>query len=207
MRLTNLLFIPMLISNAIAQQVSLEGTYYMEGVMETASVITLKKDNTFEFFFSQGALDRTGKGKWSQQDNKVILTSDGPPAAGFEMAKSEQTKNRNYTIVIKESNTMLLSYIYARIGGKSEATFLKLGTDGKIELEEKTGKIELLFELCPERIHEFSPMKEGDNYFEFTISPKILEVYFDNVSLIVSPEGLTGKNPLLTGESYLYRKE
>jgi hypothetical protein len=196
----------MILTKSLAQS-SPEGTYYMEGVMETASVITLKSDNTFDFFFSQGALDRTGKGKWSMQDNKVILDSEGPPAAGFEMVKSEVTKNRNYTVVINESNSMLLSFIYARIAGNTEATFLKLGTDGKIDLEGKSGKIELLFELCPERIHEFSPVKEGDNYFEFTISPKILEVHFDKVTLAVSPEGLTGKNPLLAGESYLYRKE
>jgi len=189
--------------NCIAQQ----GSYYMEGVMETASVITLNHDHTFEFFFSQGALDRTGAGTWTMKNDKIVLKSDGLPSAGFEMIKSEKIKSKNITIKINESNTMLLSFIYARLAGDKEATFLKLGTAGKIELEGTQGNIELLFELCPERVHTFSPKTAGDNYFEFTISPKIMEVYFDNVSYSLSSEGLEGKNPLLAGESYTFRKE
>ena len=41
------------------------GEYSLTGVMETASGIQLNKDSTFQFYFSYGALDREGQGKWS----------------------------------------------------------------------------------------------------------------------------------------------
>ena len=108
---------------------------------------------------------------------------------------------------MKESNAMLLSFVYVQLSGDSLSEFLKLGTDGTMELE--TGnvkKIEFLFELCPERIHEFIPLHEGDNYFEFTIHPNIMDVYFDHVKVKFADGGLKGLHPLLKGEEFFYRK-
>ncbi|MEP6725590.1 MAG: hypothetical protein ABJC98_07235, partial [Bacteroidota bacterium] len=49
--------------NAQQNKMEAAGVYFLKGVMETASVFELKPDSSFEFFFSQGALDRGGKGK------------------------------------------------------------------------------------------------------------------------------------------------
>ena len=103
---------------------------------------------------------------------------------------------------------MLLSFIYIQLTGAGTPEFLKLGTDGKMEFEKgEVKKIELLFEICPERIHEFTPRNAGDNYFEFVIHSEILNVYFDNMVLKPIDGGLEGKHPLLKGESFFYRKE
>ncbi len=190
-------------SNSIAQ----EGIYYLEGVMETASGIKLDADSTFEFFFSQGALDRTGKGKWSRQGDQVILQSDSLPHPGFTLMRSEKRKEDKNVVVVNESNSMLLSFIYAQLTGAGTPEFLKLGSDGTMELETgKVNKIELLFEICPERIHEFVPLHDGDNYFEFTIHPSIMDVYINQVALEITENGLKGQHPLLKGEEFFYRK-
>ena|SRR5688572_2827528 len=194
--------------HAIAQSPSPVGIYYLEGVMETASGIKLDADSTFEFFFSQGALDRTGKGKWSKEGDDLILQSEGLPAPGFTLMKSEKRKDGKNTVVVNETNTMLLSFIYVQLTGAGIPEFLKLGTDGKMEFGKgDVKKIELLFEICPERIHEFAPKRSGDNYFEFAIHPEILEVYTKNLKLKFTDGGLEGAHPLLKGEDFYYRKE
>ena len=47
------------------------GEYYLSGVMETASGFKLNPDSTFQFFFSYGALDRSGSGTWKQEGNNI----------------------------------------------------------------------------------------------------------------------------------------
>src|ERR1051325_4784902 len=58
-----------------AQNNTMAGQYSLTGVMETASGIQLNKDSTFQFYFSYGALDRYGSGKWSVQKDNIILDS------------------------------------------------------------------------------------------------------------------------------------
>ncbi len=198
----------LLLSNIlIAQENELAGIYYLEEVMETASGIKLNKDSTFEFFFSQGAMDRTGKGKWTFQDDKIRLQSSGEPIQGFICTKSEKSKERKNVVVVKESNAMLLNFVYVQLSGGTAPEFLKLESDGSLELRKGTvTKIEFLFELCPEKIHSFTPLHDGDNYFEFTINPEIMDVYFDNLILKLSDGGIIGNHPLLKDKEYFYRK-
>jgi hypothetical protein len=201
-----LLFL-MITTQMTAQSVSPAGIYYLEGVMETESGMKLDADSTFEFFFSQGALDRTGKGRWIVKGDEIILQSDSLPAKGFVLVKSVKIKGKKNVVVVKESNAMLLSFVYVQLSGGSPSEFLKLGNDGTMELETgNVNKVEFLFELCPERIHEFTPLHSGDNYFEFTIHPTIMDVYFDNVKAKLTEGGFEGQHPLLKGESFFYRK-
>ena len=61
------------------------GEYYLSGVMETASGFKLNPDSTFQFFFSYGALDRMGSGKWVAKANEVILDSKPRPLHDFAL--------------------------------------------------------------------------------------------------------------------------
>ena len=192
---------------ALAQVNSPVGIYYLEDVMETASGIKINPDSTFEFFFSQGALDRTGSGKWNLKDGYLVLQSDSAPAAGFVMVKSEKNKKDSIQVVVKEENKMLLSFIYVQVTTATKGEFVKMSEEGSL----KTGKgnvkeIALRFEICPERVHSFKPKHADDNYFEFTISQKIMDVYFEHTSLKLTTEGLQGGHPLLKGNDFFYRK-
>lgn len=194
--------------NMHAQSPSPSGIYYLEGVMETASGFKLDPDSTFEFFFSQGALDRTGKGSWYQIGNMVMLKSAGKPGPGFILQKNSKEKHSKNVLVINEPNSMLLSFIYVRLYENDQSEFMKMGTDGRMELEsDKFTKIEFLFELCPERIYSFEKTKEQGNYFEFTIDPGIMDVYFDNIAYKIEGDYLKGKHPLLRGEEFSFLKE
>ena len=48
------------------------GEYYLRGVMETAAGFKLNEDSTFQFFFSYGALDRQGRGKWTTEGHPLF---------------------------------------------------------------------------------------------------------------------------------------
>ncbi|MBL0339831.1 MAG: hypothetical protein IPP71_02310 [Bacteroidetes bacterium] len=192
---------------SMAQTDSPQGIYYLEGVRETASGFKLDADSTFEFFFSQGALDRTGSGKWSIESDIITLNSPGKASNGFFIQKSEKTTKNKISVLVKEPNAMLLSFIYIRLKSNIETEFLKLGTDGSMELEAMDfSGIEFYFEICPERTYSFSPIHEGDNFFEFTIDPKIVDVHFENLLLHRDGKVLKGKHPLLRGETFDFVK-
>ncbi len=206
--LAKIIFLLLLMPNMlIAQENEIAGIYYLEEVMETASGIKLNKDSTFEFFFSQGAMDRTGKGKWTFQNGQIHLLSHGEPIQGFICTKSEKSKDRKNVVVVKENNAMLLNFVYVQLSGGAAPEFLKLESNGSLELRKGIiTKIEFLFELCPEKIHSFTPLHEGDNYFEFTINPEIMDIYFDNLTLKLSDGGIIGNHPLLKDKEYFYKR-
>src|SRR4051794_35415749 len=66
-----LLFFIGLTTNGQAQK-NMEGEFVLEGVREMACVFKLNSDSSFEFYFSYGALDRYGSGKWTTDKNKIM---------------------------------------------------------------------------------------------------------------------------------------
>lgn len=190
---------------AQAQSESPAGTYYLEGVMETASGFKLNPDSTFEFFFSQGALDRTGKGTWKVIGSRVVLQSEGKKQPGFVLIRSDNSVKRKTVVAVREPNTMLLSFVYVRIGDNPGSEFLQLTNEGILESESvHTDKIQMLFELCPERVHEFIPVNPDDTYFEFNFHPSVFDVHFDNFELERADGDLEGPHPLLKGSVFRY---
>jgi hypothetical protein len=193
-----------------AQQnkMDITGVYYMRGVMETASVFELKPDSSFEFFFSQGALDRGGKGKWTVKDGKLILNStDKRPAKDFALVNSK-TVPGNFTIIkMVDKNTMILSYTDVTIKTPGGILQQSTSSQGEIRFPKKNATdISLLFRLCPDRESVFTVNKDH-NYFEFRLEPWIAEVFFQNFNLTPGDKQLSGAHPLLEGEKFIYVKE
>jgi hypothetical protein len=60
---------------AIAVQcpAALAGEYQLDGVMETGSGLLLRRDCSFEWYFSYGALDLGARGTWAGRDAAVEL--------------------------------------------------------------------------------------------------------------------------------------
>jgi hypothetical protein len=52
---------------------ALAGEYQLDGVMETGSGLLLRGDCSFEWFFSYGALDLAGKGRWKLAPGGIVL--------------------------------------------------------------------------------------------------------------------------------------
>lgn len=185
---------------------TIAGEYHLQGVMETASAILLKPDHTFEIFFSYGAMDRQGTGKWVLDQGKVVLNSRIRPEADFSLVSSKMEADSFTTVKIMDQNTQILPHFEALLKTKDGEKYGKMNQEGIYQIPKtKTSAIELFFNFAPERYSSF-PVKTDDNYFEFKIEPWIVEIFVENVALSVSADGLTGEHPLLKGNAFSYVK-
>lgn len=68
---------------------SVEGHYFLEGVMETGSELLLRTDGTFQYYLVYGALDQFAHGRWKDESGTIILNADAP-ATGFSLVDPRQ---------------------------------------------------------------------------------------------------------------------
>ena len=192
--------------NINAQNIT--GEYYLSVVMETASGFQLSADSSFQFFFSYGALDRYGKGKWTlQKDSVIVFNSDKRPPLDFKLEKHETTKEDNITIQIDDANKNILRYVQGFIKTKSGAEPFEMNNNGVVQIKnQQVDSVALIFTLCPDRYSVF-PVTNENNYFVFRFEPWIAEVFFENFTLKYADNTLTGKHPLLEEKEYTYEKE
>lgn len=185
---------------------AVEGEYYLHGVMETASGFKLNSDHSFEFFFSYGALDRSGKGTWERKQNKLIFNSPVPSEQPFQLVTHKSVPGAPVTIKILEDNPSFQSGVYAiiREGNSQSEDRSKAGiiTFPK----QRVDSIVLLFEFCPEKTAVFAFNNRDENYFEFKLSPTIMDVDFEDVVFSLDAEGFGGQHPLLKEGDYHFRK-
>ena len=208
MKIVYLFSLLLLVKNISAQnKSSMEGEYYLRGVMETASEFKLNADSTFDFFYSYGALDRYGSGKWKQVDGSIVFESRPRPQKDFFLVKSEKVPGDFITIQIIDKNEFVLRYVDAVI--KNGDTHLERSTDnsGIIRIaKQSVDSVALLFRLCPDRYSTFKIPDKEHNHLEFRLEPWIAEVFFEKFSLKFDDNRLTGKHPLLRGEAFVYQK-
>jgi hypothetical protein len=197
------------ITSSAQKNTPMQGEYYLRGVMETASGFKLNPDSTFEFFFSYGALDRYGSGRWKQLNGNIIFDSRPQPGKDFALIKSEKVPGDITTIRIMDSNKMILQYVDAIVKYSNSSLEESADDEGIISIPKHSpDSIALLFRLCPDRFSNFHVTDKSHNYFEFKFEPWIAEVFFKDFKLKVEDKNkLSGKHPLLTDESYLFVKE
>ena len=189
---------------------TMTGEYYLTGVMETASGFLLEPDSTFKFYYSYGALDRFGEGKWSlKENNKLELNSRSRPGKDFALISAKKVPGDFITIRIIDNNNMLLRYVDCAVGNATRSQNAISTNDEGVAIFRKddASNIALLFRLCPDRPSTFKIDDPSVNYFEFRFEPWIVEVFFEKFQLDIEEQQLTGKHPLLMGEKYVYRKQ
>ncbi|MCF0069978.1 hypothetical protein LZD49_05815 [Dyadobacter sp. CY261] len=185
---------------------SIPGEYHLQGVMETASAILLKPDSTFEFYFSYGAMDRQGQGKWQFQNGKILLNSRPRPERDFALVASKAASDDFTTVKIVDSNQQILPFFETLVRTGSGEKYGKMNQEGTFQIPKtKATGIDLFFTLAPERYTSF-PVNSEDNYFEFRIEPWIIEIFVENIALKPDKNGLTGAHPLLKGDAFSYEK-
>ncbi|CAN5764144.1 hypothetical protein BH11BAC4_BH11BAC4_12320 [soil metagenome] len=183
------------------------GQYYLRGIMETASGFKLNADSTFEFFFSYGALDREGKGTWQQTGTQVVFLSTHTKVKNFSLMNSTVLEGNKLTIKITDANPSLRSHVYALV--KSGDKKLEEITDSKGEMsfpKTEVDSIQLILEFCPEKIFVFSNANKEHNHFEFRFEKDIMEVFFDNLELTLTEDGMEGRHPLLKEGIYQFHR-
>ncbi len=189
--------------------VSPVGEYYLKGVMEVASGFKLNADSTFEFFFSYGALDRSGSGKWTLKGHEVEFSSDRKPSADFSLVKSENMRDLPGTAVkiITGGQSYLASYVHARLVEGSQSELKTANSHGLIQSKLKhPDSIHLAFEFCPEKVFEWTVNDSTHNYFEFKMEPGITEVIFDHFTLHWEEGKLSGPHPLMKEKQFEFSK-
>jgi hypothetical protein len=172
------------------------GEYYLRGVMETAAGFKLNEDSTFQFFFSYGALDRQGQGKWKTEGDKIIFDSDPKNLRDFKLTSSKKDEKEGITIIFTGGNAAINKYLHAivRTGSREEHT--AAGDDGVARLPAmKVDTIILFFEWCAEKRSVFTPERTSDNHYTFELQPTIFDVVFDNFKMSVNPDKITGGLP------------
>ncbi len=182
------------------------GEYYLKAVMETASGFKLNPDSTFDFFFSYGALDRSGKGTWKQEGNKVIFNSK-PGTKGFALINSKVADDENFTIKITEENSFFRSHVYSKIKqGQIETEGLTDQNGIILFPKQRVDSIILLLEFCPDKFFTFIHKNKEHNHFEFIFEKDIMDVFFEDLILSFTEEGFEGQHPLLRPGTYQFKK-
>src|SRR5215831_16594973 len=163
--LFSILLILTISANMNAQAIA--GEYYMQGVMETASGFKLNPDSTFQFFFSYGALDRFGSGKWIVHDNKIILNSKPYPGKDFKIVSSSKNNENFITVKIEDSNPDVYTWVHCLVETKDGDSVIDANREGVIQLPSTTDSIHLISEFASERISSFAVDKSKYNSFTF----------------------------------------
>ena len=189
-----------------AQKNTIAGEYSLSGVMETASGIQLNEDSTFQFYFTYGALDRYGSGKWSVHKDDLILDSRPYPGKDFRMVSSSSIKNNYTTIKIEDPNTNLYRLVYCLVKRPVGDTIVNADKNGIIVVPEAIDSIHLLCELCSERITSFPINPQKYNSYSFHFEPWITEIFFKSYVLHYAGDHLHGKHPLLDDKEYNFKR-
>lgn len=207
-------FLPLLLSlfthsimNAQPTPASHAGEYYLRGVMETASGFKLKEDSTFGFFFSYGALDRFGKGRWAVKNDTLILNSDAPPAQDFKLVSSLPANRNTLVVQIGDANHFFLRHFHCTIKGGGRVQEAMTNEKGIAVFQpQELDSIALRFEFCPEKKSVFDVTDKKARRFVFAPEPWLMDVFFQNFQLAFTPEGLSGGHPLATDKTFRYEK-
>jgi hypothetical protein len=192
--------------NDIKAQSAIAGEYYLHGVTEVGTGFLLKPDSTFQFFFSYGALDREGSGKWTVKDKEIIFNSKPKPQQDFALISSKAKNDDFITIKITDNNALLTQDIYVKILSNGEVMEGTTNEKGEIKFpRKKIDSLSLVFQFCPEKVSVFQPDK-SHNYFEFRFEAWITEYFFNDFHLGLDENGLRGRHPLLDEKEYLFDK-
>lgn len=188
---------------------SMTGEYYLEDEREVASGFRLNADKTFDFFFSSGGIDRTGKGVWALSGDSVILNTPEKPLKNFRLISSQKTADDSITIKIIDKNKMILRYVHYRVKTE-DGTIEGTTNDEGIATIKKTplSTISLFHELWPDKeAAVFEITDEQNNYFEFGIEKWITDLTFNNLQLAVKGKDLTGGHPLMPDGKFTYKRK
>ncbi len=183
------------------------GEYHLEGVREVASGFQFNADHTFGFYFVYGAVDRLGQGTWQRKGDSLILNGPRKPEKDFKLVASRKVPGNRVTIQVKNPNEQVLTAIYCEIqtpNGPMQAR-TRSEHQGRITFDASSVQsISLIHGYWPDRYSDFPVTDPTHNYFEFSIEGHITDVEFRDLTLRITPRGLTGPHPLMEGDDLEY---
>lgn len=178
---------------------NIQGDYYLTGVMETGCGIKLNPDNTFEFFYSYGVLDRHGYGSWKKlAENEIELNTNYDNLAPFTIILEEKRTHSGTLITIPNYNKMLLDNTKIEIvsGDIKEESI----ADANNFFVFKSAGADKIIVTCLFYFDNFAtiiPTDTLNNYFELAPNHNLPLVHFNRSKFKLEENALVGKLHLL----------
>jgi hypothetical protein len=172
-----------------------EGSFVLRE-MEVASELRLGGNGRFQWFFSTGALDLTGEGRWAEEsDGTLSLTSDPPVVPPrFELVSATRDGKGGVLVRLADEAGRTPSYLEASAeyaDGSSEHSYFE---DGEHRFRPRKGRIVAVrlgsppFELVSERY----PVTSAGNALTFRFHANDLgKQSFRGTPVHVEPDALT----------------
>lgn len=183
------------------------GMYYLQDVKETASGFKLDADGSFRFFFTYGAIDRYGSGRWTLEGDQVVLQSKPWSGKDFALVNSQAVNENAITLRMTGANPILQRHVYFSLQNGAPGTWQQTNERGVARFTlQQVSTITLVFEFCPERFTHFVIDNPEHNFFEFRFEQWIMEVFFDQYKLKATRYAMTGGHPLIRGEKFVYER-
>jgi hypothetical protein len=174
-----------------------DGVYRMSGGHEMVAAFEFKKDSTFKFYFIYGAVDRNSSGRYSIHDRNIILHALKEPGKDFIITRQEK-RGEGTAIKVSDKNPYLI---------RNVAGIFKKGAEQDQQFSDQDGymhsnladcdTIYVIHTLFPDVPTIIKKKEPKNNYFEISLNPSLEAVSFQDFTLSIDPEGLTGSLPWL----------
>lgn len=177
---------------------------------ESASGFNLRADSTFEFFFSSGALERYGDGRWSvtihaTNDTLIHLHSLEEKGNALTVLQKATRKNGQLTLQLKNVSPLLYEHFSLVAFYQNDTAITYADSKGTAIIDgDQYDSLQVIFGLCPD--YRLSLPNEGSNYLEIGTEPWLFEIFFKGMTLRFKNDQLQGRHPMLAGE-FVYQKD
>lgn len=169
----------------------LPGKYRLVGQPEMAASFVFHPDSSFEFSYSNGAVDRMAKGRYSVLGNTLKLKSQKIPGKDFAIQR-QMKKGKNFIIQVKDPNKVLMGQVLCLALVGNEKHPFHANPEGLIEIDlKKADKLLLQHSLYPDVFTLLKDESNPNNYFEVSLMPTLAEVSFLGIDFTIQDSSLT----------------
>jgi hypothetical protein len=196
--ISSVLFLLMM-QNTSFSQGSLDAVYQLYGKMEMASAFKFNSDNTFEFFYSYGAVDRQAAGTYQMEGNNIILKSD--KAAGQDFHIIKESRGKKPQIKVDAPQTWFASNVVCRFIKGDQEEYVQTEDSGVAESSySECDVIMVLHGLYPDEWTLIKPKENQNQSFEIGLNPSLEKVSFKGVILTIENDVISMKSAYLFGD-------
>lgn len=195
MIIVNLIFFTALANTVFSTENQFKpGIFYLEGVREVGSVLTIKDNGKFEYFLSYGAYDEQAEGNWLFKDGNLILNSNTPDIPPkFSLKENIQKNEGEYTVMVQDkmgNGIPGIDVIVYFKGKKSEIGYTQY-YGYKFSSSEPPLNIGLKIDMyrVPEQVFQINNQKADNFIFEFDPGNLGLK-HFNNTKLLFKDDSL-----------------
>ncbi len=185
----------------------LQGVYTFHR-QEMVASFRFNADNTFDFFYSYGASDRTATGTFTTIGDTVKLKSKKVAGNDFEIL-SQSKKGKAFKIKVTDKNPYLVSNVAAIVLNGGDMQYFETNNEGIITIDLKScDTIYIKHELFPDIPTLIKDVNNSNNYFELALKPSLGEVSFKGIDLFIKDNSLTCyPNYFIPFENIRFEKE